>query len=121
MHGLVVQYEQGHELRTAILWNDSRATDQCQHLKTTLPSIEAITSIAPMPTSWPAKLWWLLHNETQMFDRVRYFLLPKDYVRWRMRGTRVTDMCDAAVTLLLDQVARTWSKPAVSVSRSCRV
>lgn len=115
MHGLVVQDEQGHELRPAILWNDNRATDQCQQLKTMLPSIETITSIAPMPAFWPAKLLWLQQNEPQVFNSACYFLLPKDYVRWRMSGTRVTDMCDAAGTQLLDQVTRTWSDSLLSV------
>ena len=40
---------------------------------------------------------------------MRYLLLPKDYVRFRLTGERATDMADASGTLLLDVSRRRWS------------
>ena len=37
-------------------------------------------------------------------------MLPKDYVRLRLCGTRATDVSDASGTLLLDVAARNWSR-----------
>ena len=36
-------------------------------------------------------------------------LLPKDYLRYRMTGKKVSDMSDAAGTLWLDVAKRDWS------------
>ncbi|MDQ7730566.1 xylulokinase [Halomonas sp. SpR8] len=111
MHGLVVQSQHGEVIRPAILWNDSRASQQCQQLKERLPELDVatITSVEPMPAFWAAKLLWLKAHEPEMLANAHHFLLPKDYVRWRMSGERITDMCDAAGTQLFDQARRAWS------------
>src|SRR6185295_15282680 len=36
-------------------------------------------------------------------------LLPKDWLRWRLTGERITDCSDASGTLWLDVGARRWS------------
>lgn len=113
MHGLVVQNQYGEVIRPALLWNDSRAGQQCQQLNEHLAgltiSVATITSIEPMPAFWAAKLLWLKAHEPEVLANAHHFLLPKDYVRWRMSGERITDMCDAAGTQLLDQAKRAWS------------
>lgn len=40
---------------------------------------------------------------------MRYLLLLKDYVRFRLTGERATDMADASGTLLLDVSRLRWS------------
>ncbi|OAL60873.1 xylulokinase [Halomonas sp. ALS9] len=115
MHGLVVQNQHGEVIRPAILWNDSRASQQCQQLKELLPSLATITSVEPMPAFWAAKLLWLKAHEPETLANAHHFLLPKDYVRWRMSGERITDMCDAAGTQLLDQARRAWSPEILAV------
>jgi xylulokinase len=41
--------------------------------------------------------------------RIAHVLLPKDYVRFRLNGERVTDVTDASGTLWFDPAARAWS------------
>ncbi|OZT73518.1 xylulokinase [Vreelandella boliviensis LC1] len=116
MHGLVVQNRLGGVIRPAILWNDSRASQQCQQLKQHLKNnVATITSIEPMPAFWAAKLLWLKDHEPETLANAHHFLLPKDYVRWRMSGERITDMCDASGTQLLDQARRAWSPEILAV------
>jgi xylulokinase len=55
------------------------------------------------------KLLWVRENEPDNWARVRSVMLPKDYVRYRLTGERVTDMADASGTLLLDVANRRWS------------
>ncbi|MBB3329515.1 xylulokinase [Halomonas campaniensis] len=114
MHGLVLQDEAGDALRPALLWNDSRAERECRLLDAELPRLGELTGVGPMPAFWPAKLRWLSGHEPDVLARTRYLLLPKDEVRWRMSGERVTDMCDAAGTQLLDQARRQWSEEVVA-------
>jgi xylulokinase len=40
---------------------------------------------------------------------VRFVMLPKDYVRFRLTGDRAIDMADASGTLMLDVAHRRWS------------
>ncbi|EFG2693693.1 xylulokinase, partial [Escherichia coli] len=42
--------------------------------------------------------------------RIHLFLLPKDYVRYRLTGAIHMDYSDAAGTLLLDMGEQTWSQ-----------
>lgn len=114
MHGLVLQDENGNVLRPAILWNDARAAGECRELSDRLPALGELTGIGAMPAFWAAKLRWLSRHEPDTLARARHLLLPKDEVRWRMSGERVTDMCDAAGTQLLDQARREWSAEVVA-------
>ncbi len=61
-------------------------------------------------------------HEPELWSRFRYFLLPKDYVRLRLTGTRATDVADASGTLLLDVANRRWSHvmlDALELNKNC--
>ena len=48
-------------------------------------------------------------HEPEVFSRARRFLLPKDYVRYRLTGAMCSDVSDASGTALLDVGRRQWS------------
>jgi xylulokinase len=48
-------------------------------------------------------------HEPENFTKAKVFLLPKDYLRFRLTGELHTEYSDAAGTLLLDIVHKTWS------------
>jgi xylulokinase len=50
-------------------------------------------------------------HEPETVRRVRWLLLPKDYVRYRLTGELGTEPSDAASTLLFDPRERRWSRP----------
>ena len=56
------------------------------------------------------KILWVRDNEPEIFAKARIFLLPKDYIRFRLTGTFATEVSDASGTSALrrDQRAR-WS------------
>src|SRR5208283_4978904 len=43
--------------------------------------------------------------------------LPKDYVRFRLTGSRAIDVTDASGTLMLDVVNRCWSQQILKISQ----
>jgi xylulokinase len=96
-------------LRPAILWNDGRAFAECRALEQRVPALATIAGVPAMPGFTAPKLVWLAAHEPETFARIGTVLLPKDYVRLRLSGERVTDCSDAAGTLWLDQAARAWS------------
>lgn len=116
MHGAVLLDSARDVLRPAILWNDSRSTEDCAHLQTALPEIGTIAGVLPLPGFTAPKLMWVAREEPQVHARIAHILLPKDYIGLRLHGELVTDRSDAAGTLWLDQGAREWSAAVAGAS-----
>ncbi|MEJ7139026.1 xylulokinase [Amphibiibacter pelophylacis] len=115
MHGAVLLDAAGGVLRPAILWNDGRSGAACEALMRQ-PSFLAASGNLAMPGFTAPKLMWLREQEPDVFARVATVLLPKDWLRWRMSGERVSDMSDASGTLWLDIARRAWSDDLLQMS-----
>lgn len=116
MHGAVLLDSARDVLRPAILWNDSRSTEDCAHLQAALPEIGTIAGVLPLPGFTAPKLMWVAREEPQVHARIAHILLPKDYIGLRLHGELVTDRSDAAGTLWLDQGTREWSAAVAGAS-----
>ncbi len=110
MHGAVLLDREGAVLRPAILWNDGRSHEECRTLEQRVPRLAAIAGVPAMPGFTAPKLVWLARHEPKTFSRISVVLLPKDYVRFRLTGEKITDRSDAAGTLWLDEASRVWSE-----------
>ena len=62
-----------------------------------------------MPGFTAPKLLWVARHEPEIFARTASVLLPKDFVRLKLTGEKVSDMSDASGTGWLDVAARDWS------------
>ena len=113
MHGAVLLDAAQRVLRPAILWNDSRSTEDCGRLQGALPEIGSVAGVLPLPGFTAPKLMWVAREEPEVHAQIAHILLPKDYIGLRLHGALATDRSDAAGTLWLDQAARDWS-PAVA-------
>ncbi|GAA0286172.1 xylulokinase [Gracilibacillus halotolerans] len=112
MHGLVLLDENNEVLRNAILWNDTRTTPQCQTIydKVGKDRFISITKNLALEGFTLPKIVWVQENEPDVFAKAKTFVLPKDYVRYRLTGTIHMDYSDAAGTSLLDIAQKEWSK-----------
>jgi xylulokinase len=111
MHGSVFLDSSDEVIRPALLWNDQRTEAQCEKIARAVGE-ERLIQIAGNPaiTGFQApKILWLRDEEPRNYERVSGVLLPKDYVRLRLTGERVTDASDASGTLLLDVEQRDYS------------
>src|SRR5256712_3792328 len=108
MHGATLLDAADRPLRPAILWNDARSGEECEELVARVPATSAITGNLAMPGFTAPKLIWVAKHEPEVFVRVATVLLPKDYLRLRLTGDKVSDMSDAAGTLWLDVERRGW-------------
>ena len=115
MHGLTALDKGGDVLRPAILWNDTRSAKQAAMLDEN-PAFRAISGNAVMPGFTAPKAVWLAEHEPELFAQTAKFLLPKDYLRYRLTGEMVSEMSDAAGTLWLDVGNRCWSPELLSAS-----
>lgn len=112
MHSSVFLDADRNVIRPAILWNDGRTAPQCRWITETIGKEELIrhTSNPALEGFTAPKIVWLMQNEPENYRKVRWVLLPKDYVRMQLTGEIYTEISDAAGTLLLDVTHRTWSQ-----------
>lgn len=116
MHGLVLLDDQDRVIRKAILWNDTRTTAQCQEIEQQLGrNLLEITKNPALEGFTLPKLLWVKENEPQNFAKAKTFLLPKDYLRFRLTGKLNAEYSDAAGTLLLDVANKAWSSKICAV------
>ena len=109
MHGAVLLDAQDQVLRPAILWNDGRSHQECAELTAREPRLPEITGNLAMPGFTAPKLAWVAKHEPEIFAQTATVLLPKDYLRLKLTGEKVSEMSDAAGTLWLDVGRRDWS------------
>lgn len=112
MHGLVLLDKNNEVLRNAILWNDTRTTAECQQIYDEIGEerLLAITKNPALEGFTLPKILWVKKHEPKIFAETTTFVLPKDYLRYRLTGNIHMDYSDAAGTLLLDIREKTWSK-----------
>ncbi|GAA0358760.1 xylulokinase [Alkalibacterium iburiense] len=110
MHSLVLLDKDDQVLRNAILWNDVRTTEQCETITEKVDNLIDITKNKALEGFTLPKILWVKENEPEIFEQAALFLLPKDYLGFRLTGNKQMEYSDAAGTLLLDVEKRTWSK-----------
>ena len=89
MHGLVCLDKDLEPLRDAIIWCDSRGVPYGEH--------------APLPGNFTAaKLAWVKAHEPALFDKIRYIMLPGDYLALRLTGIPATTACGLSEMMLWD-------------------
>ncbi|HYX90612.1 MAG TPA: FGGY family carbohydrate kinase, partial [Myxococcaceae bacterium] len=109
MHGATLLDAADRPLRPAILWNDVRADRECAELLARAPATTEITGNRAMPGFTAPKLLWVARHEPEIFARLRTVLLPKDFVRLKLSGEKISDLSDASGTLWLEVGRRDWS------------
>jgi len=112
MHGLVLLDENQNVLRNAILWNDTRTTKQCQYIYDAVGKerLHAITKNPALEGFTLPKLLWVKEHEPEIYEKAAVFMLPKDYLCYRLTGQIQSEYSDAAGTLLLNVSEKTWSE-----------
>ncbi len=116
MHGLVITGAAGEVLRPSLIWNDQRTAKQAADIETAVGGrkklIQLVGNMAQ--TSFTlTKLMWVRDNEPKIYDKIKHFLLPKDYIRLQLTGEYAGDVSDMSGTLMLDTKRRKWSKKII--------
>lgn len=112
MHSSVFLDKDLQVIRPALLWCDVRTTEQCQWITTQAQGREKLIDYVSNPALegfTAPKIIWLRQREPENFAKVKYVMMPKDYIRFRLTGEIFTEVSDAAGTLLYDVKNRRWS------------
>ncbi len=103
MHGLVLVDKDLQSLRSSIIWCDSRAVAIGEQAFQSLGEAYCLEHFLNSPGNFTAsKLKWVKENEPDLFSKVRYFMLPGDYVTLRMTGEVKTTISGLSEGILWD-------------------
>lgn len=110
MHGLVLVNRHGIPLRPAIIWCDSRAVNIGHKAFNDLGNQFCLSHLLNSPGNFTAsKLKWVKDNEPSIFDNVYKFMLPGDYIAFRL-----TDEIATTASGLSEGVFWDFEKNAIS-------
>lgn len=88
MHGLVIVNKDGHPLRNSIIWCDSRAVEIGQNAFDELGNQKCSNQLLNSPANFTAsKLKWVKQNEPETFEQIYKFMLPGDYIAYKLSGS----------------------------------
>ncbi|RJP65027.1 MAG: hypothetical protein C4532_18390 [Candidatus Abyssobacteria bacterium SURF_17] len=113
MHGPVGVDEHGRvTTEWTQIWCDKRCQEQCDAvlMKRKEADLTAITA-NPIHSGWVGlKVLWIKENHPDVYGRTRWFLVPKDFISFRLTGVAATDPSEASGTFLLDAATDTYSE-----------
>lgn len=93
MHGLVIVDKDGIPLRPAIIWCDSRAVNIGQLAFEELGNEKCTSQLLNSPANFTAsKLKWVKDNESKVYERIYKFMLPGDYIAYRLSEELTTTL-----------------------------
>jgi len=111
MHGLVLVDINGKLLRNSIIWCDSRAVSIGQQAFKDLGEKYCASSLLNSPANFTAsKLKWVNENEPELFNKVHKFMLPGDYIAYRLSGVINTTITGLSEGVFWDFKSNTVSK-----------
>ena len=117
MHGTVLMGQGGRVLHPAIIWADQRSAQEAHDLPLVVGEERYLQLSGTLPATgfMASTLYWLKRHQPDLLAQTQAFILPKDYVRFRLTGTLGTDFTDAASTGLLDIRQRVWASPLLEI------
>ncbi|MDC2996751.1 FGGY family carbohydrate kinase [Flavobacteriaceae bacterium] len=87
MHGLVLVDNKGELLRDSIIWCDSRAVEIGNLAAKEIGESKYGTQLLNSPGNFTAsKLKWVKDNEEKIYENVSNFILPGDFIAYKLTG-----------------------------------
>ncbi len=103
MHGLVILDADFNVLRPSIIWCDSRAVTIGNEAFDAIGHQQCLNCMLNSPGNFTAsKLKWVQQNEPELYDKVKYFMLPGDYIAFRFTGQPATTASGLSEGILWD-------------------
>lgn len=91
MHGLVLVDENLNVIRDSIIWCDSRAVPYGERAFSEIGSETCLSHLLNSPGNFTlSKLAWVKENEPENYAKIKYYMLPGDYIAMRMTGKPCT-------------------------------
>jgi len=118
MHGLVALDEKGEVIRPSILWCDQRTQKQCDFVTEKAGGLEGLlkhTNNRMLTGYTGGKILWLKDEEPENFRKMKVFVCPKDYIRYKLTGNIAIDVSDASGTGFFNTEKRVWADELIAL------
>jgi len=112
MHSLVLVDNRGSILTNSILWCDQRTYSECTEITYKLGGEERVISVlgnAVQPGFTAPKILWIKKHFPTIFQKTYKFMLPKDFINFKLTGHIFTEPSDASGTALYDVNKGHWA------------
>ncbi len=111
MHSAVLLDEDDEVIAPSILWLDRRASAETEELQRRFDlKPYKLNSSYTLP-----KLYWLSKHRPELLQKVRTILWPKDYLRMRLTGEKVTDFTEGIGAAMIDWDTGQWLSERIEV------
>ncbi len=115
-HSPVLLDKKRNVIRRTIHLTDARSITQAERLRNRAGDLFLRTCLNPVNVMWTAAmLLWVKENEPEVWTSISKMLFPKDYLRFRLTGTEVTDYIDAQGTLFFNVMENRWDEDLLSL------
>lgn len=115
MHGLILLDHQGKSLRPSIIWCDSRAVKIGDEAFEALGHDYCLSHLLNSPGNFTAsKLRWVLLNEPKMAESIKAFLLPGDFINFKLTGEINSTISSLSEGIFWDYKTQSLSKELMS-------
>lgn len=103
MHGLVLLDKNKKVLRDAIIWCDSRAVEIGNKAAEEIGQKKYGQHLLNSPGNFTAsKLKWIKENEPKIYEQVAFFMLPGDFIAFKLSGEILTTINGLSEGILWD-------------------
>ncbi len=116
-HGFVPVGRDGEVLYPVKLWCDTSTTAECRELTAALGGRESLIEKTgnEIKTGYTApKVLWLKKNHSDLYGKMRWIMLPHDWINFVLTGEASMEYGDASGTAFFDVKRREWSDDVLS-------
>jgi xylulokinase len=108
----------GTVLHPAIIWADTRATEESRQLEERVGAdlFYRITGMRASANYTLPKIMWLKKHRSEVYAETYKFLSPKDYLNYRLTGVYAVDPENAANMHCFDRITMDWSELLLEAS-----
>jgi xylulokinase len=109
----------GSPARPSVSWMDNRSAPEAQALveRVGLPALQSASGQGDIGPLWPGtKFLWMAGSEPDAFRRTAKFLLPDDYLLFRLSGEMVAEETMWGSSLVMDIRRKAWSQPLMEAA-----
>ncbi|MDR1596735.1 MAG: xylulokinase [Treponema sp.] len=117
-HGFVPLDAEGKALYNVKLWNDTSTAEECRIITEAAGGDDAVIAEVcnlMLPGFTAPKILWLKRHKSEAFARLRYVMLPHDYLNYRFTGEYKAECGDASGMAVFNGKTRSWSKKMCAI------
>jgi len=117
MHGTVPLGSKGELLSHGVqLWCDKRSASIVDEFKKRpdAASTHLISGSPPAAAWFGFKIKWVQRNEPDLYRKTWKFVVPKDFINFRLTGVASIDYSEASGSFLMDARREAWSEEVIA-------